>query len=1026
MHPIPSRSRRNHRPSVAPTLLLLLAWGFAVPKESLADAPGDSDFLSRIRQVTFEGRRAGESYLSADGKQLVFQSEREPGNPFFQIYLLDLETGDTRRVSPGHGKTTCAWIHPDHRSVLFASTHEDPNALQKQQAELDARASGRQRRYSWDYDEHYEIYKSDGNTGALTNLTRALGYDAEGSWSPDGTLIAFASNRSAFEGNLSAEDQELFKTDKAYFNEIYIMNGDGSNLRRLTRTPGYDGGPFFSPDGQRICWRRFSEDGATAEVYTQRIDGSDQRQITHLGAMSWAPFYHPSGAYLIFTTNRHGFSNFELYLVDAAGEKEPVRVTTADGFDGLPAFTPSGDGLFWTTNRTTTKQSQIFAANWNHAAALRSLRAAPPSKPSQDDRRVDSSEKEGPLERRDSSARRGAKVAGGPAALPPLPQTEAAIRPEDLRGHVEQLASEAMAGRLTGTPGERLATAYAAQAFTKIGLTPAGDGGTYFQEFSFTAGVDLARNNRLALEGADDGGTDSIFVLDEDWRPLAFSATGDVAASPVVFAGYGISAPATEGAEEYDSFVHLDVKDKWVLALRYLPEDVSPERRQQLSRYSSLRYKAMVARDKGARGLLLVSGPNSQVKHELVRLGFDAALAGTSIAAISISNATAGTLLERAGKSLVELQTALDGGEPSLGFELGDVRLSATVALEKVTRTGRNVLGRLHGATVAAGRGAIVVGAHIDHLGRGGSGSLARDDERDQIHYGADDNASGVATILEIAEYLHSRLEAGSLHLERDIIFAAWSGEELGLVGSKHYVDALAAILPKSAHGEAPHLRSRLAAYINLDMVGRLREKLTLNGTGSSSIWHREIERRNAPIGLSLSLLPDTYLPTDATSFYLKGVPILSAFTGSHDEYHSPRDVPELLNYDGMESIGRFLALVCQGLATNAEAPDYVEQQAPENRGARAGLRAYLGTIPDYSEGAVKGLRLSGVAAGGPAEKAGLKGDDVVVELAGRKIENIYDYTYAIDAVKIGTPAKVIVVRAGKQIELEITPTSRE
>ena len=291
----------------------------------------EAALIRRPRQLTFEGRRAGESYFSADGRQMIFQSEREPGNPFFQIYLMDLETGDTQRVSPGTGKTTCAWIHPDGKKVLFASTQDDPSAAQEQKDEIELRASGKERRYSWDYDEFYEIYEFDLGSKEYRRLTDAKGYDAEGSWSSDGSLIAFASNRSACEEKLNDEQRAAFDLDPAWANEIYVMNADGSQVKRLTTSPGYDGGPFFSPDGKRICWRRFAENGATAEIMTMNIDGSDQQQLTHLGAMSWAPYYHPSGQYLIFTTNKHGFANFELYIVDADGKREPARVTHTPG-----------------------------------------------------------------------------------------------------------------------------------------------------------------------------------------------------------------------------------------------------------------------------------------------------------------------------------------------------------------------------------------------------------------------------------------------------------------------------------------------------------------------------------------------------------------------------------------------------------------------------------------------------------------------------------------------------------------------
>ena len=300
----------------------------------------EKHFLSRVRQLTFEGKRAGEGYFNANGKELVFQSERIVANPFFQIYLMDLTTGDTNRISPGYGKTTCAWIHPVEQKVLFSSTHDDPDAKKKQKAELDLRASGKQRRYSWDYDPFFEIYVHNRKTGLNQNITKAKGYDAEGSYSPDGKLIAFASNRRAYNGSMTAAEKKTFDIDPATMIDIYLMNADGSNVKRLTTSKGYDGGPFFSPNGKRICWRRFSENGATAEIMTMKIDGTDQKQLTRLSAMSWAPYYHPSGEYLIFTTNKHGFANFELYIVDAEGKSKPVRVTTTAGFDGLPVFSP--------------------------------------------------------------------------------------------------------------------------------------------------------------------------------------------------------------------------------------------------------------------------------------------------------------------------------------------------------------------------------------------------------------------------------------------------------------------------------------------------------------------------------------------------------------------------------------------------------------------------------------------------------------------------------------------------------------
>ena len=364
------------------TAALLAIWsvGASLQTRATTAAPAanrESDFLSRIRRLTVEGRRAGEGYWAPDGKRLVFQSEREPGNPFYQIYALDLTTGDTRRISPGYGKTTCSFFRPGSDEIEFASTHHDPKSKQYQQEEIDFRASGKTRRYSWDYDPEFEIYSYAEKSGKYTRLTNARGYDAEGSYSPDGQWIVFTSMRDAYNRTLNAEEQKQLEVDPSYFAEIYIMRADGSGQKRLTSVPGYDGGPFFSPDGKRIIWRRFDTSGLIANVFTMNPDGSDVRQITDFGAMSWAPYIHPSGQYILFASNKLGFENFEVYLVDIDGKKEPVRITYSDGFDGLPVPSPDGRQVAWTSTRAGGSEGQIFLGQWNHEKALEALRAAP-------------------------------------------------------------------------------------------------------------------------------------------------------------------------------------------------------------------------------------------------------------------------------------------------------------------------------------------------------------------------------------------------------------------------------------------------------------------------------------------------------------------------------------------------------------------------------------------------------------------------------------------------------------------------
>ncbi len=368
---------------IALVAVLLVAPVFSSVGHGLQEGPSyqERDFLTRVRRLTIEGKRAGEGYWSPDGKRIVFQSEREPGNPFYQIYVLDLTSGDTRRISTGLGKTTCAFFRPGSDEIEFASTHADPKSKQLQDEELAIRASGKERRYSWDYDPEMDIYAYSEKSGTLKRLTNARGYDAEGSYSPDGQWIVFSSMRSAYDHTLTGKEKKALDENPSNFAEIYVMRADGSQQTRLTNVFGYDGGPFFTADGKKIVWRRFDEQGLIADVWTMNPDGSDQRQITTFGSMSWAPYIHPSGAYFIFASNKLGFENFELFMVDAQGTKEPVRVTYSDGFDGLPVPSPDGKMLAWTSSRAGGSAGQLFLAQWNHEKALEALKNAPPRKP---------------------------------------------------------------------------------------------------------------------------------------------------------------------------------------------------------------------------------------------------------------------------------------------------------------------------------------------------------------------------------------------------------------------------------------------------------------------------------------------------------------------------------------------------------------------------------------------------------------------------------------------------------------------
>lgn len=925
-----------------------------------------SELLQNARQFTFSGKRAGEGYFSADGKKMIFQSEREPNNPFYQIYVMDMQTQKISRVSNGDGKTTCSWIFPDGKNVIYSSTFADPQTKALQKEELESRAAGKQKRYAWDYDPQYEIYSDKITGGQPVNLTRALGYDAEGSASPDGEWIVFSSNRHAYTSSLSEADQKKLTEDPSYFLDLYLMDKDGKQLKRLTNAPGYDGGPFFSPDGKSIVFRRFSPDGSSAEVYTMNLATMEEKQITHLGAMSWAPFYHPSGDYIVFTSNLYGFTNFELFIVDTNGTNAPVRITDSDGFDGLPVFVPSGERLTW-NRKMPTGESQIFIADWNDTEARKSL---------------------GLLQR-----------------FPTPNQLKSSIEAEDAQAFVSYLASEQMKGRATGSDAEKIYTQKFAEYFKSLGLSPLN--GSYFQDFSISKAARIGSGNTATVIGA----SQTQLKLGDNWTPLSFSKSSGVAAGPIQFVGYGIVAAASNEQPAYDSYQGVDVTGKWVMLLSFVPEDVDRNLREHLLRYSRLEHKVSMARQRGARGVIVVYGPRSNTKSSLPSF-LQGSSTDAGVATLAIDTRIAKEWFEKSNKNLDKVQKQLDQGETVEPFLITDTRLSSDINLVREKGQARNTLALLRAPGAVK---TLVIGAHADHLGQGPSpSSLMNSSDKTDIHFGADDNASGVAGVLELAHYFSN--ESKKQMPRHNILFALWSGEELGNLGSTYFVDNLK--------------RSGLSisAYLNMDMIGRLTNAgqirpLAIQGVGSSSDWRTLIEGLPKDIGLSLS--DDPYLPTDAMSFYIGEIPVLSFFTGVHQDYHTPRDTSNTLDYFGLQKTLSLVGSLAQKLAWDGRIPKYVKIEPNTKRNHR-GFRIFLGTIPDYTNSDVKGVKLSGVIKGGPAEKAGLQDGDIIVRLSTFDIQNLHDYTFSLESIKPGEETTLTVLREGQEKELRITPQSRE
>ena len=310
--------------------------------------------LKNVRQVTRDYLRAGEGYFSPDATKIIFQAEEKGENPFYQMFVMDLESGAARRVSPGVGKTTCGYFHPKAKKIIFASSHLDPDAKKHYAAEYRQRdedkAAGVRRRYRWDFDPFMDIFEANPDGTGLKQLTNSKGYDAEGTYSPDGKQIVFCSER---DGN----------------RELYIMDADGKNTRQLTHAPKcYNGGPFFSPDSKRVIFRSDRKKEDHLQIMIINADGTGERALTDdPNWVQWGPTWHKDGKHIIYAGADHSNPamrpNYDLYWMNVeTGSKE--RITFFPGADLLPVFTPDGNKLMWTSTRDKQHSSQLYIAEF--------------------------------------------------------------------------------------------------------------------------------------------------------------------------------------------------------------------------------------------------------------------------------------------------------------------------------------------------------------------------------------------------------------------------------------------------------------------------------------------------------------------------------------------------------------------------------------------------------------------------------------------------------------------------------------
>jgi hypothetical protein len=566
------------------------------------------------------------------------------------------------------------------------------------------------------------------------------------------------------------------------------------------------------------------------------------------------------------------------------------------------------------------------------------------------------------------------------AQAPALPGAEWILE------QVKVLSAPDMDGRASGTPGAERAARHVAAVFGAAGLRPGGAGGqSHFQAFTVPIGTRLGSTNALAVVAP----VPRAFALGVDFTPLAVSADG-VAEGEVVVAGYGITAPDLG----YDDYAGLDARDRIVIALTGDPragDPASPFRRPEAFHYSQHAHKIINAREHGARAILLVAHPREREALP--------ALHGLSqphgVLAGLVTRAMADVILAPTGRGVGELAEIIDRTLAPQSRALAGVRLRLEFNLVRERAETANVIAVLPGTDPRLRDEAIVIGAHYDHLGRGGEGSLAPD-RVGEVHAGADDNASGTAAMLALA-----RAFAAGGPRPRTLVFAAFAGEELGLLGSAHYLEQPAPARP--------------VLMVNLDMVGRLREqRLFVSGVDSGTGLRATVNDAAQGLGLALELRPSPFARSDHTSFYTAGHPVLFFFTGAHEDYHRPGDTWEKIDAPGLAAVAALAARVVDAVARAATPPAWVKVDAPPS-GVRGGYGAYFGVVPDFggAGGEPQGVRITGVRPGSPAERAGMQGGDVIVRFAGVEVRTLEDLAFALRGRRPGDQVQVVVRRGG-------------
>ena len=566
------------------------------------------------------------------------------------------------------------------------------------------------------------------------------------------------------------------------------------------------------------------------------------------------------------------------------------------------------------------------------------------------------------------------------------------ITEKEIMSHIRFLSHDNKKGRYPGSRESKDVISFLINEFKSYGVKPGFKNQSYKQSFDITSGIELGKNNLMTING-------DTLLIEKDFIPLWFSGNDSVSSS-CVFAGYGLEID--EENLQWNDYKNINVSNKWVIVLRKNPDPDNVH--SPFNKYSSFHKKMLIARDKGAIGIIFISHTNDQ---ELFPLKYIAGYKNDGIPAVHISNKTAEKIFKPVGWSREKIQETINRSMESLNFEIQNTFISATVDLSLIKDRAANVVGVIRSGNRKYRDEYVALGAHFDHIGIGGKRSGSRQEDILATHPGADDNASGVAGLLEIGQ----KIATYKSKLKRSVILIAFDAEEKGLLGSKYFTD------------NSPIPLKNIVTMINLDMIGRMKEStFTIGGVGTSPTFVPMIDSLSKNKTYIIKTTTPGFGPSDHASFYKKDIPVMFFFTGLHTDYHTPKDTWDLINVKGEKEILSFLYEIIINLSKNATRPAFSEAGPKTGPMTRTSpFKVTLGVMPSYGSTEI-GLKIDGISKqDGPAARAGIKKGDVIKSINGKPIKDIYEYMERLSELKTGITVPITVERKGKKITLSVS-----